>query len=278
MKLVTSTLIVAALIAVPHVARAGGDPRLPYARVRCGDGGTPDVLVLPQAEAATIEDKEVDRLGDAATAAGFAPARQKQQYTGWAEGTYSWCAAEKTVKIGKQSVAVIVSGIGEMTGLGGDDYEDAITVVAHAIGNKQLAKLVKDGALKRPAALAGEAAEDPVKQLEAALADRAKLARFWSTRDDVVLAGSAPGELYHGAKARQTLARWSLDLRIDGPVMAGSKGDLEWALANVEAKPVKGGAATTYRVLFVMTPDHPGDDAPEHDTYHLVLAHFALVE
>ncbi len=262
-------------------ARAG-DPRLPFV-TSCGrsaDVGR-SFLGLPSGAFVTGE-PEVWRLATAAEGAGPV-ARLKRHLVGETpEG--AWCVAERIVTVGGQKVAVITSGVGVMTGHGGDVFEDTMTVVARAVSNKELARRVKAGAAPRPpaieAALARDAEEPAVVQLRAALDGRAGLAALWSPREDVVLAGSAPGELFQGARARSALRAWNLRLRLDGPVTTGTERGLVWVVANVEATAARAKGATPiyYRALFVLLADHAGADSPPDDeTYHLVLAHFALV-
>lgn len=258
--------------------RAEVDPRQPYAAVRCDDFSVDrSVLVLPAADG-VLPEAAVRALDDAVSDAHTRAVKTRTKRIGGAiDG--AWCVSEKTLKLGKKSVPLIASAIGKLTGHGSDRLEDTVTVIARAVGNPEATRLARAGTLPRPAALKADGAdEDPILQLRAAIGDRAKLAALWSTRDDVLLAGSAPGEIYQGAKARSVFRRWNLAFRIDGPVRwDAGPGDLVWALANVETLPARGTATTMYRGLFVLLADHPGADL-EHDTWHLVLAHFALVE
>lgn len=281
-----AALVLAALAGLATIARpavADRDPRLPMMAVRCGDGGSGRALVVLPAADGVLAEAAIEPLEDAADAAKLPTGKVKRQVT-HAPLTTGWCAAEKTVKVGARTVNVIVSGVGEMTGLAGDTFEDKVTVVARTFTNKEAAALARTGKLVRPAAVAGVEDDAPIRQLRAALADRAATQALWATTDDVILAGSAPGELYVGARARKTFAAWKLGLRIDGDVQWSTVGggELVWALANVAATPAKGGPSTTYRVLFVLLADHAttmeDGELPADETWHLVLAHFALVE
>jgi len=274
----------AALLAVGVVVGGGGrvsaegDPRQPYAGVRCDDFSVDrSVLVLPGADG-VVPEATVRALDDAVSEAHERAVKTRTKRIG-GEIDGAWCVSEKTLKLGKRSVPLITSAIGKLTGHGSDRLEDTVTLIARAYGNKETTRRVRAGTLPRPAALTTDGTdEDPILQLRAAIGDRAKLAALWSTRDDVLLAGSAPGEIYQGAKARSMFRRWDLAFRIDGPVRwDAGPGDLVWALANVETLPARGGPTTMYRALFVLRADHPGAEL-EHDTWHLVLAHFALVE
>lgn len=278
------THVGAALLAVGVVlgggrsVRAEVDPRQPYAAVRCDDFSVDrSVLVLPSADG-VLPEAVVRALDDAVSETHDRAVKTRTKRIG-GEIDGAWCISEKTLKLGKKSVTLITSAIGTLSGHGSDRLEDRVTLIARAYGNKEATRLARAGSLPRPAALRADGAdEDPILQLRAAIGDRAKLAALWSTRDDVLLAGSAPGEIYQGAKARSAFRRWNLAFRIDGPVhWDAGPGDLVWALANVETVPARGAPTTMYRALFVLRADHPGAEL-EHDTWHLVLAHFALVE
>lgn len=193
----------------------------------------------------------------------------------------AWCVSEKSLRIGARTVPVIVSAVGEMSGSGSDQFADGITVVARTLSNAEMSRLAAAKKLKQPAALGSESDDAVEKWLRTTLADRAKGGTLWASRNDVVLAGSAPGEIYEGAKARATFKKWNLQLRVDGAMTGGEYGTgLRWVLANVESKPAKGGTPTLYRVFFVLLADHATDESgpPDNDTYHLVVAHFMLVQ
>lgn len=275
------------LLAHAPVAQAA-DPRPPFAGVFCGDEA--DVgrafIALPSANG-ILSERALAAFNDAYTA-GNAPAAKIKRRLSASTVRGGWCVAEGAVAIDKKAVPLIVSSVGEMTGHGSDRLADCMTHVARPFGNAETATAAKAGTLMKPAAMDDDGPGDPVDALRAAIGDRARMAAFWSVRPDVVLAGSAPGELYVGAKARKTFAAWKLDLAVDGGIRWGyvpsSHTQLAWAVANVRASSGDGAAKTppvTYRVMFALLADHfeaDEDAAPEHDTWHLVLAHFALVE
>lgn len=276
--------ILAVAVLVVAGRPAGAEPGdLAYAGVACGDERDGPHVVLP-GPGGVLSEKRMKALEDAADAAEPKLETGKRLLGETIRG--GWCAAEKTLTIGKQRVPLRLSGVGKMTGHGADRLADSATSIARPVSNADAAKLSKAGALKQPAPIARVAEDAPIAQLRAALTgDAAKLAALWSKRADVILAGTAPGELYKGGAARATLAKWNLALKLVGGVAwgyaAGSSDQLAWAVANVEASPAKGGATTTYRVMFGLLADHAEadeDQRPDRDTWRAVLIHFALVE
>ncbi len=275
------------LLALARGAQAA-DPRLPFAGVFCGDEA--DVgrtfVALPSANG-ILSDQELAAFNDAYTA-GNAPVAKIKRRLSASTVRGGWCVAEGALAVGKKVVPLMVSSVGEMTGHGSDRLADGVTLIARPLGNAETAAAAKAGTSTKPATMDDDGPGDPVAALRAAIGDRATMAAFWSARPDVVLAGSAPGELYVGAKARKTFAAWKLDLALDGGIRWGyvpsSHAQLAWAVANVRASSGDGVAKTpplTYRVMFALLADHSEADedaAPEHDTWHLVLMHFALVE
>lgn len=264
-------------------------PRATYAGVTCGHEGaiSRNAMFLPSV-AGQVDAAEVEAFSDLVVESKTAEVKEGKRVTGGPWRGF-WCVAQHKVKAGKAWLPLVVSGAGEYTGAGGDSLGDGVTFIARPVANKEVAKRRKAGTLAVPAAVDGLAAadeNDAVKALRKGLADRASQTALWaSTRDDLILVGSAPSEVYVGKKAVSTLAVWNLALAIDGKVASdevkNSDGQLVWVVANVVATSAKGGPPTTYRGFFIMLADHheetERDKLPATDTWHLALAHFALI-
>lgn len=268
-------LVLVALL-LSSAARADELPPATYAAVTCGEDSTPpgDLVALPGG--AIVEGKPLEAMGDLVGAGKAPPAKATKRAEG--RGLFDgWCTAQVTVKAGKQVLSLAVSGVGELTGLGSDKLAVDAMMIARPVADKDAAKL------PAPAAVTGaDDGEDWMKTLTTGLATPEKQSALWAPkRDDLILVGSAPGELFKGAAAKTTLAKWKLALALTGGLRTGTvkgRSELAYVYSNVVATPVKGGAPVTYRGFFVLLADHAGDPEekrPEHDSYHLVLAHFA---
>ncbi|MBL9019905.1 MAG: hypothetical protein JNL83_37315 [Myxococcales bacterium] len=249
-----------------------------FAGVTCGadDTSPRDIVVLPDGK--VVEGKQLLAWTDSVGMGEAAKAKRSKVFEGstWRGG---WCVGESTVKAGKKSVTFVVTGAGELTGHGGDQLVGAAQLVSRAVPDKDAAKLPP------PPKLAGK--DDGgawVKALSAGLATPETQAKLWAAkRTDLVLVGSAPGEVFKGAAAATTLPKWKLKLALDGGLRTGtvnnSREALAYVFSNVIATPVKGGPSVTYRAFFVLLADHfdetDEDKRPEDDTWHLVLAHFS---
>ena len=234
-----------------------------------------DIMILPDGK--VIEGKQLVAWTDSVGMGEAAKAKRSKVFEGMTVRG-GWCVGESTVKSGKTSFTFVVSGAGEFTGHGSDQLVGAASMIARAVSDKDAMKLPK------PAPVVGkDDGDDWVKALSAGLASPEAQAKLWAAkRSDLVLVGSAPGEVFKGAAAASTLSKWKLKLALDGGIRTGSVNNtseqLVYVYSNVVATPVKGGASTTYRAFFVMLADHheqESDSRPEHDTWHLVLAHFA---
>ncbi len=287
MKLTRVVVFSAFLVGAAPGAFAAS-PRVGFAGVFCGDEASVarDFVALPAANG-ILSEQDLGVLNSSYVAGETRAAKATRKLMG-STIRGGWCAAAETLAVEKRPLDLVVSSAGAFTGAGGDKLADQVTFIARPLGNAETAAALKAGTLKKPGDVEADPFnEPPITLLKAALADRAKMLELWSKRDDVVLAGSAPGELYAGDKARKTYAAWKLDLKLVSDFRWGyvseSSERLAWAVVNVEAPaaPTSKTPAATYRVMFVMLADNfesDADAAPEHDTWHLVLAHFALVE
>jgi hypothetical protein len=98
-------------------------------------------------------------------------------------------------------------------------------------------------------------AEEPVKQLVAALADPAALGKLVSDRKDAVLFGSELAERYvGGATVRTTLAKWKLAFKVHDGVQAGltASKTVAFVAANVDAAAAGAKLATPYRMFAIL--------------------------
>jgi hypothetical protein len=108
-----------------------------------------------------------------------------------------------------------------------------------------------------PAAIArsiAAGADDVVREVSAALATPAALAKLVSDRPDVVLYGSARKERFvGGAAARAKLLAWKLQLELRDGVLAGLTTDkaAAWLVANVDATGPGDKRATAYRLFAI---------------------------
>jgi len=260
------------LILIASSASADDVPIVSYGAATCGnyDHPTREFAVLPDGTVA--DDKQLEML-----ASDKAPKARTAKRIEGSEWVGGWCVAQVAVKAGKQTLSLVVTDVGEYTGLGGDSFEARVSMIAKPITDKDAAKLPP------PPKVTGSADGNDWVGALAGLASPDKQAAVWAKRDDVILVGSGPGEIYQGKTAREKLPKWNLKLVLDGGMMTDtvptSRGQLAYVYSNVVATPVKGGPAVTYRGFFVLLADHAKitdeDKRPEHDTWHLVLAHFA---
>ena len=270
--------LVILLLISTSVARADEIPLGTYADVTCGKDDISSRAFAALPTGVVIEDKQLEAFTDA-VGAGKAPKVKQSKVVEGSSVRGGWCVGEATVKVGKQAMTFVVTGAGELTGHGSDQLVGSAQMIALPVADKDAAKAPK------PAAVAGDDdGSDWVKAMSAGLATPEKQSALWAAkRDDLILVGSAPGEVFKGAAARATLAKWKLKLAFDGGIRTGavngSGEQLAYVYASVVATPVKGGPSVTYRAFFVLLADHfaEWDDSkrPEHDTWHLVLAHFA---
>lgn len=268
-------LLVVMLASAAHAEDLSG---VDYAAVTCADDdiSSRDIAVLPDGK--IVEGKQLEAWTDAIGEGKAAKARRAKMFEGISLRG-GWCVAESTVKAGKKAFTFVVTGAGDYTGAGGDKLTGAAQMIARPVPDKDAAKLPP------PARIAGDAeGEDWLKALSAGLATPETQAKLWAAkRTDLILVGSAPGEVWKGAAARTTLPKWKLKLVLDGGARTNtvnnSNSQLAYVYSNVIATPVKGGAPVTYRGFFVLLADHAEEidesKVPEHDTWHLVLAHFA---
>ena len=267
--------VLAALL-LSSIAHADELSAVDFAAVTCGDDPASEIVVLPNGK--VVEGKQLTAWADSVSMGEAAKAKKAKAFEGNSIRG-GWCVAESTVKAGKQSFTFVVTGAGEFSGAGSDDLIPTAQMIARPIADKDAATRPP------PAKLAGQDdGGDWVKALSAGLATPEAQAKLWTAkRTDLVLVGSAPGELYKGAVAKTTLPKWKLRLALDGGIRTGtvtnSRDALAYVYSNVVATPVKGGPSVTYRGFFVMLADHSEetdeDKRPETDTWHLVLAHFA---
>jgi hypothetical protein len=269
-------LVLAALL-LSSIAHADDLTAVDFAAVTCGDDDSSprDIVVLPNGK--IVEGKQLTAWTDSVGMGEAAKAKRSKVFEGDSLRG-GWCVAESTVKAGKQSVTFVVTGTGELSGAGSDDLIASAQMIARPVADKDAAKLPP------PAKLVGkDDGGDWVKALSAGLATPESQAKLWAPkRTDLVLVGSAPGEVFKGAAARATMLKWKLKLVLDGGIRAsavdGSSEQIAYVYSNVIATPVKGGPPVTYRGFFVLLAAHSeeeSDKRPETDTWHLVLAHFA---
>jgi hypothetical protein len=195
-------LAIAALIAAGSIAYADDLPIGAYAAVTCGpdETATRDFLALPNGQ--ILEGKPLEDLS-----AGKATAKRSKVFEG-STVRGGWCVGESTVTVGKQKATFVVTGAGELTGLGGDKLAASVHMVVRPVSDKDAAKLPK------PPAISGkDDGGDWLPALAAGLATPETQAALWAPkRDDLILVGSAPGEVFKGAAARATLPKWKLKL------------------------------------------------------------------
>lgn len=92
----------------------------------------------------------------------------------------------------------------------GDDWQITASHVGLIVTGQEQKKALKQGVMPGKLERSVAGAEDVVKQLESTLGDPQRLAVSVSTRKDVVLFGSAPGERTTGGQAvRAKLLAWS---------------------------------------------------------------------
>jgi serine/threonine protein kinase len=156
----------------------------------------------------------------------------------------------------------------------GHEWRVAVWKLAYLVPNLTAAKLAAAGRLPVPAEVVPlsdpAAAEAPAAAatFRAAMSSRGAFVAAFSTRDDAIATGTAPGELIIGGRAvRTAFARLKSEFALRGEIAAGRIADrAAWAAANIDYT-TAGYTPQIFRVLALLLR--------EDERWTLALAHFS---